>query len=394
VTVVQLTSSRFFGSVERQMLGLAACLPANCQSAFVSFSEGNKCADFLRIAKLQGYRAIALAHDTPRLLSALRELIALLRDLKADILCCRGYKANLLGGMAGRRVGIPVIAVSHGWTGENLKVRAYEAMERFGLRRMDRVVCVSQAQAGKVQKRGVARNRLLVIPDAVQTERFSHPKACFREALGNFFPKSAACIIGAAGRLSPEKGFEVLIDAAAIVLDRDPSASFVLFGEGPLRESLSRQILARGLKHTFILAGFRRDLDDFLPHLDLMVLPSFTEGLPNVVLEAFAAGVPVVATEVGGTPEVVKHGVNGLLVRPGDAQALARAICQLLASEQRRREMGQRGRKLVEAQFTFEAQRRWYLQLFRSLARPGRVPSHPGSPIQREGSSLGLGLRR
>ena len=115
-----------------------------------------------------------------------------------------------------------------------------------------------------------------------------------------FFHKPLKRIVGAAGRLSPEKGFEQLIEAARMVTAQDADAGFVLFGDGPLRAALSRQIAASNLAERFILAGFRADLGKFLPHLDLMVLSSYTEGLPVVLLEALAAGVPVVSTAVGG----------------------------------------------------------------------------------------------
>jgi glycosyltransferase involved in cell wall biosynthesis len=112
-----------------------------------------------------------------------------------------------------------------------------------------------------------------------------------------------------------------------------------------------------------------------LPGLDALVLPSFTEGLPNVVLEAFAAEIPVVATATGGTPEVVTDGVNGYLVPPGDPDALARRIGDVLASEERRRAMGRQGRQRIEEEFTFETQARGYARLFAELTEGASAPS-------------------
>ena len=123
------------------------------------------------------------------------------------------------------------------------------------------------------------------------------------------------------------------------------------------------------------MAGFRTDLDRLLPSLDALVLPSYSEGLPNVVLEAFAAGVPVVATAVGGIPEIVADGENGYLVPPGDATALAARMRDLLGSRSRRREMGQRGKERVQEEYTFETQARAYARLFAVLTdeRYGRT---------------------
>ena len=130
-----------------------------------------------------------------------------------------------------------------------------------------------------------------------------------------------------------------------------------------------------GLERNVVLAGHRGDLDALTPHLDVSVLASYTEGLPNVVLEAMAAGVPVVATAVGGTPEVVEEGVTGYLVAAGDSEALAGRIQDLLGSEARRREMGKRGQVRVREHFTFDAQAHAYRQLFdelRSVRGQGR----------------------
>src|SRR5207253_4411935 len=117
----------------------------------------------------------------------------------------------------------------------------------------------------------------------------------------------------------------------------------------------------------FQLAGFRSDVAQFLPHLDLMVLPSYTEGLPVVLLEAFAAGVPAVATAVGGTPEVIEEGKSGYLVPPGDPPALARRILDVLRQDATRLAMGWRGQRRVRKHFTFADQSIQYQHLFESL---------------------------
>jgi glycosyltransferase involved in cell wall biosynthesis len=267
---------------------------------------------------------------------------------------------------------VPVIAVSRGWTGECFKVRLYERLDRLCLRWMDRVVCVSEAQAVRVRCAGVRPQRVRVIPNAVDPERFADPEAHYRTKLLRYFRQPRTRIVGAAGRLSPEKGFDVLVAAAARVVQADPSVGFVLFGEGPERANLLRRINAAGLTGSFVLSGFRADLDRFMPFFDLLTLPSFTEGMPNVVLEAFAAGVPVVASAVGGTPEVVEDGQSGFLVPPGRPEALAARITEALASEDRLRDMGLHGRQRVLDEFSFAAQAERYRRLFEELTAPVR----------------------
>jgi glycosyltransferase involved in cell wall biosynthesis len=364
MNLVHLTASAFFGGPERQMLGLARALAGECRSLFLSFREGGRCRPFLSEARRQGFEAAALDHDTPHLWAAMRELAACLRRAAADVLLCNGYKAALLGRLAARREGVPVVAVSRGWTNENWKVRLYDALDRLNLRWMDRVVCVSEAQAVKVRRAGVPAGRVAVIRNAIHAERFDSPDPAYRERLLALFPDPPRRVVGAAGRLSPEKGFAVLVEAARRVLRDDPAAGFVLFGDGSLREALTRQVEGAGLAGRFVLAGFRADLDHYIPWLDLMVLPSYTEGLPNVILEACAAGVPVVATPAGGTPEVIEDGASGYLVPAGDAEALAGRIRAVLAADDCGRGMGECGRRRARGEFTFEAQARQYRQLF------------------------------
>jgi glycosyltransferase involved in cell wall biosynthesis len=385
MNLVHLTASTFHGGPERQMLGLARSLAPDDRTVFLSFAEGGRCRHFLGAARKEGFEALGLENDTPRLRAAVREIETHLERVRADVLFCHGYKADLLGRVAARRRRVPVVAVSRGWTGESFKVRLYERLDRFHLRWLDRVVCVSEAQAAKVRRAGVRAERVRVIHNAVDPERFADPDPRYRDKLLRYFRPRRTLLVGAAGRLSPEKGFDVLVRAAEQVAAEDGSVGFILFGEGPCRARLVQQINAAGLRAGFVLSGFRADLDRFVPHLDLLVLPSHTEGLPNVVLEACAAAVPVVATAVGGTPEVIEDGVSGYLVRPGDADALAGRIRDLLASEDLRREMGFQGRQRVLEDFSFPAQAEQYRRLLAELTRSR--PRTAEEPATRSGST-------
>jgi glycosyltransferase involved in cell wall biosynthesis len=382
MNIVHLTASTFHGGPERQMLGLAQAMPEEDRTVFLSFREGGRSRAFLSVARHAGFEAVALEHDTPRFFSSITEIAGHLERVKADVLLCHGYKADLLGRPAARRRGIPAIAVSRGWTGESFRVRWYERIDRFHLRWMDRVVCVSDAQAVKVRKTGVQRDLVRVIPNAVDPDRFADPDENYRKKLARFFRTPRTHIVGAAGRLSPEKGFNLLVEAAERVLRSEKDIGFVLFGDGPCRTALVEQINDLGLGGLFVLAGFRADLDRFLPFLDLTVLPSHTEGMPNVVLESFAAGVPVVATAVGGTPEVIEDGVSGYLVPPGDVEMLAERIGEALSSEDDLSDMGLHARQCVVERFGFVTQAERYLDLFDEvLGTPQPAPAEP-TPVE------------
>jgi len=370
VRLVHLTSSTFFGGPERQMLGLAEAMPDHVRTTFASFPEGGRCAAFLDEVRAHSLPAAALANDFPRVRATLRELTALLRETACDVLLCHGYKAHMLGGLAARRAGIPAVAVSRGWTGETRKVKLYEWLDRRHLRFMDHVVCVSDGQAEKVRKWcRVPDSRLTVIRNSARLTAFEARDPGARDRLRAFFPSDSRVsqIVLAAGRLSPEKGFGVLIEAAATICRANDACGVVLFGEGALRGELERRVVELGLVGRFVMPGFRSDLDSLIGAADVVVLPSFTEGLPNIALEASAAGVPVVATAVGGTPEVIADGESGFLVPPGQPGAIAAKVGELLRDPALRARMGAAGRELMRAQFTFDAQAAAYLKLLCTL---------------------------
>lgn len=367
--VVHLTASAGFGGPERQILGLAAALPDGFRTTIASFREGGRCRDFLGRAAGAEFAAVELTNDTPRLAAGVREITELLSD--ADVVLCHGYKAALLGRPAARRARVPAVAVSRGWTWENWKVRAYTLADQLHLRCMDHVVCVSEGQARKVRRAGVPPNRVSVIRNSARLSAFAgDPDPAARGKLLAYFPAGADVrrVIVAAGRFSPEKGFDVLLDAAALALRADPHAGLVVFGDGDLRPHLEAQISRLHLADRVRLPGFIADLDILLPAADIVALPSHSEGLPNVLLEAAAAGVPVVATRVGGVPEVVADGKTGLLVPPAVPAALAVALGDMLADEARRRGFGAAGRRKMHAEFTFAAQATAYAELLGRLA--------------------------
>jgi glycosyltransferase involved in cell wall biosynthesis len=173
------------------------------------------------------------------------------------------------------------------------------------------------------------------------------------------------------GRLAAPKDTVTLVRALARVPGRPFRATIV--GDGPDRPAVEAEIRAAGLEGVVELAGERQDVPDLLADADVFALSSRSEGAPISVLEAMAAGLPVVASAVGGVPEIVAHGATGLLVPPGDAAALAEALEQLLADPALRRRLGEAGRERVRERFDLTELRRAHVELYaRELARAGR----------------------
>jgi glycosyltransferase involved in cell wall biosynthesis len=371
--IVHLTASTFFGGPERQMLGLAQALRGQHDSAFLSFAEGGKCQAFLGKAQTAGFPAEPLRNDTPHFRTTLNELTDRLRQWQADVLLSHTFKPNILGRLACRRLGIPSVVVSRGWTWENLRVRVYELLDRVNLRWVDHVVAVSAGQYGRVRNAGVPQTRVSLIRNSARVEALQTPYfEAHARVLGSFQEPQPEFVVVAAGRLSPEKGFDVLAQAARLVVAQNPRIGFLVFGEGNERGKIEAILAEHRLHQNFVLAGFSENLDAVLPGADLVVLPSHTEGLPNVALEALSAGVPVVATAVGGTPEIVRPGQTGRLVPPGDPEALAREILDLAQNSPERQRLGSGGRQLMWDEFTFAAQARRYDELLTTLVRRSR----------------------
>jgi glycosyltransferase involved in cell wall biosynthesis len=369
MNVVHLTDSPFYGGPERQMRGLSLALPASVKTTILCFRDHASSLPFLKQLDAAGIAARMIGHANPHFLRMIADVAAQLRDERADLLLCQGYKADIIGWFAARRVGIPVIAVSRGWTAHTLKVRAYEALDRRMLQRMDAVLCVSAGQAAKVARAGVARDRLHVIHNSIDPARFGNGRAAGRAILEGLFASPRSAIIAAVGRQSPEKGFDQLVDAARLLVRDDNRVGVVLVGDGPDRPMLEAMVRAASLESSVVFAGFRTDVDRLLPGADILTQPSHTEGMPNAVLEACAAGLPVVATDVGGTSEIIEDGVNGFLVPAADPPALARRLRDLVRSPDLRQQMGNRGRDLVRARFSFARQAAAYEEVFVSVVR-------------------------
>ena len=365
--IAHLTASPFFGGPERQMIGLASAMPESCTSTFLCLMEGGKAHSFVDQARDAGHTAACLRGNYPKLISSAREVAACLRQLRADVLFTHGYKADIIGLAAARMAHVPIVMVSRGWTWATRRVRFYEAIDRLALRFADRVVCVSAGQAHKVRQARVAVAKIQVIRNAIDVSRFPLLPTDAPSALKGLFPMPVEQVVLAAGRLSPEKGFENLIEAAARVCLVRKDVGFVLVGEGPLEDTLRQHVAQCGLEHRFVFAGFRKDCDTLMPQATCLVQSSYTEGMPNVVLEAMAAGRAVVATSVGGTPELITDRLTGLLVPPDDVEALSQGVLSLLGDAALRLRLGQAARVSVESHFTFAAQSRAYLHLIEQL---------------------------
>jgi glycosyltransferase involved in cell wall biosynthesis len=290
---------------------------------------------------------------SPRVLGA---LAALCRRERVDVWHAHDYKTNLLGLLLRRKLGIRLVTTVHGWVHQTWKTPFYFALDRCCVRRYEQVIAVSKELAQQCLAFGVAADRVSVVDNAFEVRRV---RTLSGEELDRTTrAEERAVVIGALGRLAEEKGFDLLIEAVAVLLDEGVDVELRIAGAGGGEADLRARILASGHRERMRLVGFQDDVGRFFAGLDVFALPSRREGMPLALLESMAAGLPAVAARAGGVAEVVEDGVTGLLVPVGDVQALAAALSSLARDPDRRRTLGADARRRAEEHYGFERRAR------------------------------------
>lgn len=370
--IAHFIATNFYGGPERQIIHHAlslTCQETGYNPIIVSFIEDGQQNELLAKADSCKIQNASIRATGTVNFKAITELINILRQFEVNILITHGFKANVIGRLASMWLGIPMIAVSRGWTAENWKIRLYERADKLFLRWATHVVAVSEGQRQKILKLGVRPENVSTIHNAIDLHLI--PPASDYSIRDQLHIPDNAIFVCTAGRLSPEKDQASLVEAARILCHKRPDIYFCIFGEGACRPFLEEKINQYNLQERFFLPGFKEDLLALLHEIDIFTLPSLTEGLPNVILEAFAWRKPVVATRVGGTPEVVQHGYNGFLHAPQDVSALIEYLLELANDPEKRLTMGENGYRYVSDHFTYNKQTERYLKLYNGVGRHG-----------------------
>ena len=290
-----------------------------------------------------------------------RRLYRLIRRTAPDLVHLHSrIGADVMGGIAARRAGVPVI---HTRRVDNPEPRWLVAAK---YRLHDRVIAISEAIGRVLLTEGLPAAKLRVVRSAVVADAYRRPCAR-RRVLGQLGLSGDVLLVGVVAQLIERKGHRFLLDALPALIAEHPNLRLVFFGKGPLAGLLQERVDADGLADHVRLAGFRDDLTEVLPCLDLLVHPATMEGLGVSLLQASAAAVPIVASRAGGIPEAVRDGVNGLLVPPEDVPALTQALSELLADAGLRQRLGAGGRALIREAFSTETMVAGNLAVYREL---------------------------
>jgi glycosyltransferase involved in cell wall biosynthesis len=339
----------------------------------VLFNDGPLAVELGRL----GVPVTVLRESDTRAPRLVEELARLLRTHAVDIAHTHRYKDTVLGALAATLAGVPFLVRTvhgrsepmRGW--DWLKYQAYNTLDRAVLRwRANGMIAVSQTVARDLEPLGGVHAPVVALPNGIDfgKVRPSRFRCDVRHALG---ADVDTLLIGAVGRLARVKGHAYFLEAARLILEGVPRARFVIVGDGELKAELKRLASRLGVDHACQFLGARADVYDLVSAMDLFVLPSLDEGIPMALLEAMALGAPVVASAVGGIPEVLVDGETGVLVPPANAAALAAACLALARDERRAHAMAAKARSVVERQFSHDMNGQRLVDLYHQVMARG-----------------------
>lgn len=340
---------------------------AACDVTVVAYAlDDSDETEFTAAVRATGTPLVFLQQRRRYDLSLLPQALRIIRERNCTVIESHGYKSHVVCACLHLLTGVPWVGFVHGWTAEDWRIKAYRLLDQAVLPLASRVVAVSASL--KRQLWPLARRRCVVVPNAVDmAECHATEGRDIRAACG--IPAGAP-VVGVVGRLSPEKGQIHFLRALAEALPGTPGLHAILAGDGPDAASLRDEVRRAGLEGVVHFLGHVADPYSVYRALDVVVLPSLSEGMPLAALEAMACSRAVVGTRVGGVPEVVLDGETGLLVPPADPSAMARALTRLCGDAALRQQLAKNGNDRVLAVFTPAARLGGIMDVYGAVMRP------------------------
>ena len=287
-------------------------------------------------------------------------------DTHIDILHTHNYKSDIVGFLAAKLAGKRWVATNHVWHRTDKKLAVYESLDAFFLKFADKVIAVSEEIKKDLVNKNLREQRVKVISNGIEISRFDRSIVPddYKRSLGL---SSEDFVISIIGRLSKEKGHEVFLKAVKEITPDKEHIKFLIVGDGPLQDFLSTMIKEFNLSGNVIFTGVRQDMPFIYASTDILVNSSYIEGLPMTILEAMASRVPIIATRVGGVPQVIHHGKNGILLEPGNVQELVEAIKDLMGNPSKRESLAQQAYNDVFAHFSAERMANDYREIYKEV---------------------------
>ena len=376
------------GGGERMAVSLAMRFDPTRFESILCATRPSTGPTFERELAEAGVRIVKLDRGSKFDLAAWRPLISLLRTERVEVLHAHKFGSNLWGSLIGRLVRVPVVvAHEQSWASARFELageRVRATLDRTVISRLaDVFIAVSNADRERmIEVEGIAPERIRVLPNAVPK-----PVPTGTNVREELEIRAGSPVVATVCQLRAEKALEVLVDAAALLRPDFPELKVLIAGDGQEEAGLRERIRQKELEGVVELLGTRRDVADLLAASDVAVCCSDFEGTPLSVMEYMGVGLPVVATRVGGLPEMIDDGVHGLLFEKRDAGGLAAALSRLLNDPEERKRMGSRARERQRERFDLDGAARWverlYDELYAGSKRGLAGPSNP-EPASRE----------
>jgi len=361
-TILHTEASLGLGGQELRILAETRWLRNHGWGALVACQPGSGLLAEARAAEVD---AVAVRMRGVVDLGALWALRRLMRARAVSLVHTHSSTDSWLGALAARSLGLPVVRSRH----VSIVIRS-----ALVYRLADRIVTSGEAVRALVVAAGIPPERVVAIPPGVDTTRF-HPAVSGATVRGELRLGAGEPLVGLVANIRGSKGHNVFLEAARQILAVAPRARFVIVGDGVGYEDVRRRVTALGLAERVMMTGFRRDIPEVMAALDVLVLPSIrSEATSQVIPQALAVGTPVVATTVGGSPELLRDGETGRLVPPDDAHALAGAVLEILRDPARARTMARAGQATVAARLTLDAAMTRTAAVYRALLGDGGDP--------------------
>jgi len=297
----------------------------------------------------------------------IKTLISLRNVFKANQGCIvhsHGYKSDVLSLIASTGLDIGLSTTIHGWTSEDYKVRLYEGLQSFVWRYFDKVFSVSSSYLLIAKKKGVNPEKLSLLHNGIVPSKEKGGGAGVKKQYGI---DAGVIVIGIVGRLSVEKNHMFFLDLVEAVLPSHTNVKFLIVGDGFQKGNIEREIIKREISKEIIMTGHVDDVGRIYDALDILVICSLREGLPNVMLEAMLNQVSVVSVDVGGVSEVISNDVSGFVVEENCTSLFLRKISLLIDDNEKRKDIGLCSRDRVIEKFTFESRMRRVSKYYRDI---------------------------
>ena len=368
IKVLHQRSSNFYGGPERQIHFHARHASLTGIDIRVSsFSENNTTPDFLTTISDENIPTklfkVKSAYDN----TSFHLIKKYIKDNHIDILCTHDYRSHYYGFRACRGTSTKWIAFSRGMTTGNIKVKIFNHLEKYLLRKAHHIVAVSESQKQKLIKQSIKPEKISTIHNAIDLSYISSIQPISIKERFSFAPHNYVCM--SAGRFSEEKGQFYFVKAAEMALQKNERLRFVLFGDGPDLLKIQAYIKNKALDKYILCPGFESNILGLIKSADLLVNPSLSEGLPNIVLEALASQIPVVVTNVGGHPEIVTDSRNGYIVEPKNINQLSERILQMAENSDCLSDFAKDSRTTLKEKFSFTSQNKKLVNLYMQLSK-------------------------